>query len=370
MVSRSTGGSSCAAARGSSSCAPFRSWRSGCSSVGGSPGRSVSGVSAYVRFWIVKTLIQSNPCVLFVGSPLYVLYLRALGAKIGPGVAIFSRHMPVCTDLLTIGAGTVIRRESSFQCYRAHAGRIETGTVTLGRDVVIGERTVLDINTSMGDGAQLGHASALHSGQTVPAGERWHGSPAQRTEVDYLRVAPAPCGTLRRVSFCVLTLFLVFFLYLPLCGGLCTCSSAVAPSLATVLHPGMAASAGVVTLRELFIDALELSALFFFGTVLVGLPLVITVPRVLNLFLKPDTVYPLYGFHDRVHRVIMRMTNSKFFVRLFGDSSYIVHYLSLPRLPPFPVEQTGSNFGIDVTQRTRILCLRRHAERWSPTGWR
>ena len=66
---------------------------------------------AYVRFWIVKTLIRSNPLVLFVGSPLYVLYLRALGARIGRGVAIFSRSVPVCTDLLTIGDGTVIRKD-------------------------------------------------------------------------------------------------------------------------------------------------------------------------------------------------------------------------------------------------------------------
>src|SRR5207249_6919988 len=151
---------------------------------------------AYVRFWIVKTLIRSNPCaLLFVGSPLYVLYLRALGAKVGSSVVIFSRRVPVCTDLLTIGAGTVIRKESFFLCYRAHAGRIETGRVEIGRDIVIGERTVLDINTSMGDGAQLGHASALHSGQAVQEGERWHGSPAQRTDVNYLRVAPSRCGT-------------------------------------------------------------------------------------------------------------------------------------------------------------------------------
>src|SRR5882672_9632451 len=64
---------------------------------------------AYVRFWVVKSLIWSNPGVhLFVGSPLYGLYLRALGAKVGPRVVIHSRRIPVCTDLLTIGAGTVI----------------------------------------------------------------------------------------------------------------------------------------------------------------------------------------------------------------------------------------------------------------------
>src|SRR5262249_16158927 len=34
---------------------------------------------AYVRFWIVKLLIRSNPLAfLTVGSPLYTLYLRAL----------------------------------------------------------------------------------------------------------------------------------------------------------------------------------------------------------------------------------------------------------------------------------------------------
>ena len=54
----------------------------------------------------------------------------------------------------------------------------------------VGEKTVLDIDTSMGDGAQLGHTSSLHGGQAVPDGERWHGSPAQRTEVDYRQGRP------------------------------------------------------------------------------------------------------------------------------------------------------------------------------------
>ena len=119
---------------------------------------------------------------------------------------ILSRHVPVCTDLLTIGDGTVVRKDSFFTCYRAHAGVIRTGRVTIGRDVVVGEMTVLDIDTSLGDGAQLGHSSSLHGGQAVPAGEHWHGSPAQRTEVDYRTVEPRRCGTLRRVAYSVLQL--------------------------------------------------------------------------------------------------------------------------------------------------------------------
>src|SRR5439155_23287258 len=172
---------------------------------------------AYVRFWIVKTLIRSNPCVhWFVGSPLYGLYLRALGAKVGPGTLILSRRIPVCTDLLTIGARTVIRNEAIFNGYRAHAGRIEIGPVTLGRDAYVGEMTVLDIDTAMGDGAQLGHSSALHSGQAVPAGERWHGSPAVRTDTDFVRVAPARCGRLRRAVFGAFTLIVILLVLAPL----------------------------------------------------------------------------------------------------------------------------------------------------------
>ena len=156
----------------------------------------------YFRFWLVKTLIRANPLAL---SGRRFAAVRALSE----GAWRSSRErghdllpaIPVCTDLLTIGDGTVIRKGASLSCYRAHAGLIEIGSVTLGREVVISEATVLDIETSMGDRAQLGHSSSLHSGQAVPAGERWHGSPAQRTEVDYQWVQPTDCGALRRVLY-------------------------------------------------------------------------------------------------------------------------------------------------------------------------
>ena len=311
---------------------------------------------AYVRFWIVKTLIRSNPGVhLFVGSPLYGLYLRALGAKVGPGVVILSRRIPVCTDLLTIGARTVIRNEAIFLCYRARAGRIEIGPVTLGRDVYVGEMAVLDIDTSMGDGAQLGHSSALLSGQSAPAGERWHGSPAQRTEVDYMRVPPARCGKLRRAGYSALTLLAILFLYAPLLmGGLDLLFVAVS-SLIEALNPSVHAGVGALTIRGLFIEALVFSVVLFFGAVLVGLLAVAIIPRMLSPFIKPDTVYPLYGFRYGVHRVIARLGRLQFFPLLFGDSSYIVRYLSWVGYRLSPVVQTGSNFGSEVATSNPLL---------------
>src|SRR6185312_11597028 len=152
-------------------------------------------------FWFVKSLMRTSPLVLLAGSPLYVLYLRALGAKVGRGAAVFSAKVPACPDLLTIGAGTVVRSDVAFFGYRAVAGRIETGVVVLGRDVVVGEASVLDVDVVMEDGAQLGHASCLRSGQVVPAGGRWHGSPARPTTTDFRLLEPRRCGALRKVVY-------------------------------------------------------------------------------------------------------------------------------------------------------------------------
>jgi non-ribosomal peptide synthetase-like protein len=307
----------------------------------------------YVRFWIVKTLVRSNPMVLFAGTPLFALYLRALGAKVGRGVMILSPHVPVCTDLLTIGDGTVIRKDAFFACYRAQSGWIQTGAVTLGRDVFVGEKTVLDIETSMADGSQIGHASSLYSGQAVPAGERWHGSPARPTDLNYLTVAPGRCGMLRRLTFCVLNLLALFFFYLPLLEGALLLLLTAMPGIGRVLNP----KSGGITSGSVYLDSLILSAVFFFGAAIIGLVVVLTVPRVLNLFIKPDKVYRMYGFHDRIHRTITRMTGGKFYTHLFGDSSYIVNYLRWLGYDLSEVEQTGSNFGTEVGHETPYMSV-------------
>ncbi|MFE0633409.1 Pls/PosA family non-ribosomal peptide synthetase [Streptomyces sp. NPDC058864] len=307
---------------------------------------------AYVRFWCAKTLIRANPLALFAGSPVYSLYLRALGARIGRRVTVFTRHVPVCTDLLTVGDGTVIRKDAFLNCYRAQSGVIRTGPVTLGRDVLIGEATVLDIGTSMGDGTQLGHSSSLHAGQAVPDGERWHGSPAQPTEVDYRRAAgPARCGTLRRAAYAATQLLTALLVYVPLGVGGGVLLVAAVPQFRALLRPGPTALTG----WTFYAEALAASAIFFFGAVVLGALLSVTVPRVLGPFVRPGRDYPLFGFRYGVHRAVGFLTNRRFHKVLFGDSSAIVPYLSRLGYDLGDVEQTGSNFGLTVRQD--IPCL-------------
>jgi non-ribosomal peptide synthetase-like protein len=300
---------------------------------------------AYVRFWTVKTLIRANPLALFVGSPLYVLYLRALGAKIGPGVLILSRNMPVCTDLLTIGGGSVIRKDSFFSCYQAQAGMIQTGTVKLGTDVFVGEKTVLDIETSMGDGAQLGHASGLLRHQAIPDGEHWHGSPARATDTEYWTVGQLPRGAWRRFSYSVFQLLIPLLIYVPVgfgvTGGLLEHFSG--SPLLNVTGGG--------SIVELIVASLVL----YFGIVLTGLVTVATVPRLLNLALTPGRVYPLYTMRYAIARTITRMTNVKFYVDLFGDSAYIPYYLRYLGYKSGRLQQTGSNYGTELGHESPYL---------------
>jgi non-ribosomal peptide synthetase-like protein len=289
---------------------------------------------AYLRFWVVKTLVQRNPLVMFAGTPLHALYLRALGAKVGRGAVIQSRRMPVCTDLLTVGDGTVVHKDAFLLCYRAEAGFIQPGPVLLGKDVVVGEAAVLDIETSMGDGAQLGHTSSLQAGQSIPSGERRHGYAAQgRAEVDYRGVEPLATGAARRVAYGVLQVLGVVAVRLPLATGMAAVSIAAVAALPPLLT----------------------SLALFAGSILAGLVLALTVPRALNLLLEPDRTYPLYGLHYAVHRAIERMTNVAFFPRLLGDSSYIVPYLRWLGYDLSDVQQTGSNFGLEVKHENPYL---------------
>jgi non-ribosomal peptide synthetase-like protein len=296
------------------------------------PGRVTIWSFAYLRFWIVKSLLVASPLALLsVGTPLLNLYLRALGAKVGRGAVIFSAHVPVVTDLLTVGPGTVVRKACFFNGYRARGGVIEIAPVTLGADVFVGEQTVLDIGTGLGDGATLGHSSSLLAGQVVPAGACWHGSPARPApgEYDYRMAGTARCGRLRRAWYAGSRLAIFLLIAGPV---------EAAASVLLWSRPRMLAS-----MPEL--DSVAGAAVIGGGLLIAGLIVAGTVPRLLTLLLRPGKTYPLFGFHFTVQHLVSRWSNLAPFNLLFGDSVLITRYLKLIGYRLGRVEQTGSNFG-------------------------
>ena len=307
---------------------------------------------SYFRFWLVKTMTVANPVArMLVGTPLYTTYLRALGARIGRRAAIFTQHVPACADLLTVGAGSVIRKDVFINGYRARAGVIETGTVVLGRDTFVGERTVIDICTAMGDGAQLGHASALLAGQVVPAGECWHGSPAEPADpaCGYRTVPPARCGIMRRASCSVIRLLFLVAVAGPAATAVASLLLLRPSLLLRLLEPADVASWGF------YCEVVAIASAVFIVAIPAGFVVAGTVPRVLARALRPGKAYPLYGFHHAIQRTVSRLSNVKFFTALLGDSSAIVGYLRLLGYRLTPVEQTGSNFGMEVKHEVPTL---------------
>ncbi len=303
---------------------------------------------SYYRFWLVKALIRVSPLSFLPGSPLYVLYLRALGARIGPRTLILSRTLPVCTDLIEIGADTVIRRSSSFRGYRAEGGVLRTGPVSVGARCFVGEHTVLDLDTRLCDDAQLGHSSALHGGQQVPAGERMHGSPAVATTVEYRGVAAVDLPARRRVLFGLTQLVVLIAVALPSAMLLSYVGFdwLIAHGPAALADPG-ADHAGIRALGTwgFYRYVLLLSTVLFVGGWLVGTVVVTVVPRLLRPLVRPGRTYPLYGLHHLAHRLIRTLSNAHAYLELTGDSSYVIGYLRAIgyRLPG--LVQTGSNFG-------------------------
>jgi non-ribosomal peptide synthetase-like protein len=289
----------------------------------------------YFRFWVVKQLIETNPIALFKGYPIFNLYLRLLGSKIGKNVVIETRSIPICADLINIGDGTILRKDSFLVSYNAKFNYIHTGSITIGKNVVVGEGSVIDSNTVIKDNSQLDHASSLHEHQTIPSGKRYHGSPAQASSFDNRSGDQRHVSGLRQVIYSAVQLT-GFFLVLSL--SLCLayyCITFFGIPEKNPLTLGWAA------------DILTLSAIMFSGLFVLRLSLAILVPRLLQLFLKENKVYVLYGFHFLVFKTIRLLSNSTLFNLLFGDSSYIVHYLKLIGYNLSNVVQTGINFGLE-----------------------
>ncbi len=97
----------------------------------------------------------------------------------------------------------------SLPGYVAAGNRIHTGEIRIGRNAYVGEQSVLDIRSAIGDFGQLGHASSLQSGQRVPEGKRYAGSPAEETTTSFRLADEATVSPVRRWLFTAMRLAFV-----------------------------------------------------------------------------------------------------------------------------------------------------------------
>ena len=256
----------------------------------------------YVRFWVVRTLVRRNLLVfLFAGSPLYTLYLRALGAKVGRGVTILSLNVPACTDLLTDRLRHRRAQGRLLQLLpRRRGDHPDRPRLPWARTWFIGEVTVLDIEhldgrrsparTLLGPPGRAGGARR----RVLARDPR----PAGRGRLPDRR-PPSPAGSVDGVPTSLLQL-------VTSSPSTCPWGSAgaiVAFRKVPALRPSTprpSSSSGWAFLRDrrwrvprccctsvpCSSDSSSRSACRGCST----------------LFVKPDTTYPLYGVHYSLHR--------------------------------------------------------------------
>ena len=307
----------------------------------------------YVRFWVARRLILLAPAFLFAGEPLFNLFLRCLGAKIGARAVIASGVVPVAADLFEVGEDAVVSRRVLAPGYGVAGQEMSFGAIRLGKGAFVGEGSVLDLETEIGDFAQLGHASSLQRGQRVPAGKRYHGSPAEETLTNFRIADELSTSQTRRVAFTVVELALGLILLGPIADAGATLAIAAWAGDGAAQNIGAGALVKALTLLP---PAFGLAAGLYAALLVAGLAVIGIAPRVLNRFLREGRHYRLYGLHHFLLRAVVGVSNSQFFQLLFGDSVMIEKYLRFCGVKLADSQSTGSNFGTEQSFENPSFC--------------
>ena len=119
--------------------------------------------------------------------------------------------------------------------------------------------------------------------------------------------------------------------------------------------PVLVSGPDALTTLGFYRDAVLASALLVLGAVLASALFVCTVPRLFARSVTPEEAHPLFGLRYALQRLVATTTNSRLLTWLFGDSSAVVFYLRALGYDLSRVEQTGSNFGLDVKHENPYL---------------
>eukprot|EP01039_Chlorochromonas_danica_P021322 gene21322-26242_t len=127
-------------------------------------------------------------------------------------------------DLVDIGDDAILSEGANLATSGVERGVLRLGPVTIGQRAFIGAMAVIGCGSTISDDAVLEDLSLLPAGVTVPQGEVWTGSPAQRIGLAPIQQRPKPAGFLRKsavmVGLVLAALLLPLAAVLPIAPGL------------------------------------------------------------------------------------------------------------------------------------------------------
>ena len=133
----------------------------------------------WARYMTAIHLVRLTAGALFRGSPVWTMYLRLAGARLGRGVYVNSLAL---TDfnLLEFGDNVVIGDGVHLSGHTVEHGVLKTARVRLGANVTIGVGSIIDIGVDIGDDCQVGALTLVPKRSRLEPRAVYAGIPAQR----------------------------------------------------------------------------------------------------------------------------------------------------------------------------------------------
>jgi acetyltransferase-like isoleucine patch superfamily enzyme len=137
----------------------------------------------WVRYTVCTHVVRVFAGYMLRASPLWTLYHRLNGARIGHGVSINSIAI-MDHNLLEIGDNTVIGSDVHFSGHTVEGGILKTARVRIGKNVTLGVGSVIGIGVEIGDDAQVGALSVIPKYRKLEPGSTYVGIAAHRLETE------------------------------------------------------------------------------------------------------------------------------------------------------------------------------------------
>jgi len=111
-------------------------------------------------------------------TPFWTYYLKANGAKIGPGVYVNTARLND-HNLLILEEKAVVGGDAKLIAHLAEKGLIKAMPVILRKRAVVGVNSVIGPGVEIGEGSAVGAMSFVPKGTKIPPNQAWGGVPAR-----------------------------------------------------------------------------------------------------------------------------------------------------------------------------------------------
>ena len=136
----------------------------------------------WARYLMMNHIVRVFVGTLLRATPLWTLYIRLNGARVGRGVYVNSLAV-MDHNLLEIGDWATIGSDVHLAGHTFEAGMVKTAPVRIGARAMIGVGSWIGIGVEIGEGAQVGALSVVPKYRVIEPGAVHTGGSEGRVDV-------------------------------------------------------------------------------------------------------------------------------------------------------------------------------------------